>query len=633
MKKCFVIITIIMLLLFGTAVTVLWWLPVEQKNHLVNRFLEPYELTVEQVNYTPPYKLHIEGLSSKDNDLYLPSATVWVNPSLIHDNQIIIDSVLIEGVQINEKQRLRSLPIFNSALLEHIKFHQLALKNVDMNFDGWILRDASIQIASPRWLDDTQRLPYGDIQFKASQVYVEGEALDNTLLNVVHQPDKSTVYGASFEWNQAKFSGQAELIDGFWSLVNVTINQLDIQLDTEKVDTLYLDLVERFNINHINSLDIISSQISTEIGRVENLNLSIESFQLEQSLWQQSQGYLSFDADSLVIGDFTFIAPQSRVFFRPESIVIEEWDSDFWQGRLQLSGLWTPTDLKLKKLYMSGIKLLDDTTRLTQKIHSNLNKIRKFTIEDFAMSRSQVVQIENDPYWQASGLNAKGQQLELKREGEWGLWNGNLEASVNSASYDDIVATQGIIEAEANNDLWQLKRFFVPLEQGYIDAKGVRDLSKMNQPWQLDFTIDGLPIKAFNRFELLPFELSGLLDMQGDLKGLSRNIDILRYSMDGHIDVGLRDAALTHYIENGASTTSLVQPLSLSGLYTTFNRGIIKFSTKELIGTHLTGTFSGEYDWIEPNELPLWLELETQCENWRIDILTDKSEVQNRCVE
>jgi hypothetical protein len=625
MKKWLVIIVITLLLLFGASIALLWWLPIEHKTRLVNAFLEPYALSVERVDYTPPYKLQVEGLSSEDNDLYLPSATVWLNPSIIHDNQIIIDSVLIEGVQLNDQQRLRSVPVFNATFLEHIKFHQLALKHVDMDFSGWILRDASIQIASPRWQTPEQRLPYGDIQFQADQVYIEGEALNDALMNIVHQPDKTTVYGASFEWNNAKFSGQAELIDNYWSLINVTIHQLDIALEQQQVDELHFELLDNFRVNHINSLDLVGSQISTEIWQTENLNLSIEEIHLDQSIWQQKQGYFSFDADSISFKDFAFVAPKAKVVLTPNKFNIEEWDSDLWQGRLQVSGLWTPASLKLKKLHISGVKLLDDTLEQSELIKEKLSTFSNITIDDLAISRSQIVQIETAPFWQASGINAKGGQLIVKQADQWGMWQGDLELSINSASYDDIITTQGIIETHVDKDEWRLNRLFIPLEHGYIDAKGFRKLSGNSLPWQLDFTIDGLPIDTFQQFDWLPFEINGLLDMQGDLKGLSKTNEILRYSMDGHLDIGFRDATLIHHAEQGDDTQTKVQPFEMSRLYSTFHRGVIKFKTKELVGTHFDGEFSGEYDWVEPKDEPLWIKFNGECESWWLDVLSGET--------
>ncbi|QIA64508.1 AsmA family protein [Vibrio astriarenae] len=633
MKKWLAIVVITLLLLVATSIAVLWWLPVEQKTRLVNAFLEPYQLSVERVDYTPPYKLQVEGLSSEKNDLYLPSATVWLNPGIIYDNQIIIDSVLIEGVQLNDQQHLRSLPVFNSTFLEHIKFHQLALQHVDMELDGWILRDASIQIASPRWLSTEQRLPYGDIQFKAEQVYIEGEALDDALLNVVHQPEKSTVYGASFNWNGAKFSGQAELINDFWSLINVTIGQLDIGLEEQQINELHTELLDRFKVNHINSLDLINSQISTEIWQVENLNLSIEEIQLDREIWQQDRGYFSFDADSISYGDFSFIAPKAKVNLAPNQLEIEEWDSDLWQGRLQVSGLWTPASLKLKKLHMSGVKLLDDTLQQLQEMRNKSNLFREITIDDLIIARSQILQVESEPFWQASGVNAKGAQLIVKRAEQWGLWQGELELSINSASYDDIITTQGIIETHVDKNEWRLNRLFIPLEHGYVDATGVRQLSGDSLPWQLDFTVDSLPIDTFNQFDWLPFELSGLLDMQGDLKGLSKTNEILRYSMDGHIDIGMREAALVHHTEKDGNSQTTIQPFEMSGLYSTFNRGVVKFATKRLVGTHSKGDFSGEYDWVDPKDEPLWIQFNGECEQWWVDVLSGETREVSGCDE
>lgn len=633
MKKWLVIVVIALVVLIGAAVTSLWLLPVKHKTTLVNHLLEPYQLSVERVDYTPPYQLQVEGLRSIEYDLYLPSATVWLNPSLVHNRQIIIDSVLIEGIQLNDRQQLRSLPVFNPRFLEQVKFHQLALKHVDIDFSGWILRDASLQIAEPTWRHQHQWLPYGDIQFQADQVYIEGEALNNALLHVVHQPEKSTVYGASFEWNEARFSGQAERLNDQWSLANVTINQLNLDLSEEDSMSHFSQLIEGFEINYINSLDLINSQIITKIAQAENLNLSIESIQLDQPLSNQQQGYLSFDADLLVIDDLSFVSPRSRVNFSPQLIEIEEWDSDLWQGRVQVSGLWSPVDLKLNKLHISGIKLLEQTEQAANELISKFNKVRNLSIKDLAVSRSQLVQVEQAPFWQLSGLNIRGSDMVLKQDGAWGLWQGQTELSVNSASFDTIIATQGIVELATIDQKMQLKRLFIPLEQGYLDASGTRHLTERNQPWQLDFTIDGLPFSALEPFTKLPFDVEGLLDIQGDLKGLSSDWELLRYSIDGHIDAGLRSGRFQHHASVDGQDKTLEQDFELDGFYANFNRGRMSFDTKQLSGPNLSGQFRGLYDWVEPKATSVLLELAIECEQWQIDLLSGDTQIEAICHE
>ncbi|MDE1017380.1 AsmA family protein, partial [Escherichia coli] len=77
-----------------------------------------------------------------------------------------------------------------------------------------------------QWRAHEQLLPYGELQLSADQFYWDGEAFDKVLIDADYTTNDSTVYGASFKWRGANFSGQAEQFDSGWSLINTTISHL-----------------------------------------------------------------------------------------------------------------------------------------------------------------------------------------------------------------------------------------------------------------------------------------------------------------------------------------------------------------------------------------------------------------------
>ena len=90
-------------------------------------------------------------------------------------------------------------------------------------------------------------------------------------------------------------------------------------------------------------------------------------------------------------------------------------------------------------------------------------RLQQVDVKQLEIERSQVIQLSKQPYWQLSGLNLEGDQLEVKHNnGHWGIWSGKLDASVVNASYDQVITSHAAISTQSDNGFWQLTRLFAP---------------------------------------------------------------------------------------------------------------------------------------------------------------------------
>ncbi|MDF5431089.1 AsmA family protein, partial [Vibrio parahaemolyticus] len=188
-----------------------------------------------------------------------------------------VDSLLIDGMSL--QYGAPKLPP-----LDNVLFHQIALKNIDYADEQFSANGIDLQIQSPQW--NGQLIPYGEVQLAADQLYWNGEAFNQVLVDIDYKPQDSTLYGISFSWRNSQISGQGEQYPQGWSLVNVTINKLKLS-NTQRQSLLakpWHDLP--FNINHINSLDLLNADIEWGDWHWQNLDLSVENATLPLSLWR-----------------------------------------------------------------------------------------------------------------------------------------------------------------------------------------------------------------------------------------------------------------------------------------------------------------------------------------------------------
>ncbi|MCD1236041.1 AsmA family protein [Vibrio cholerae] len=551
--------------------------------------LWPETLRFAKIEYLYPFKLRLSGVQiTSEPTIELQQMDLWLNPYGLLEQQLEIDSVLIDGANL-----AHGLPTFT--LPESVHLNQLALHNIDWADQGIIARGVSLQIKQPVWDSPQQQLPYGKIQLAADQITIDGEAFNQVLVDANYQAQDSTVYGFSFNWRNSPISGQAEQYPQGWSLINVTLSRLNLNLDEWRHHSLWQKIAP--SIYHINSLDLLNSQLTLNGVAWENLNLSVEDYDLRHSLWQQQQAYLSLNADSAQWLATQWVEPSAELTLTPQGIELDG-HSQVWQGDVQVKGHITETSLNLAQLTITGVKWIAEQPQDLLPFSQPLPTWQNLQIELLDINNLQMIQTVNRPFWQASGLNADGKNLQWVKEGQWGFWQGQLSVTANSASYAGVLSTQGVLNMRSEQGVWQLTRAFLPLERGYVEAHAKWDLTSLSAPWQLSLDADSLPIGPLQSWFKLPFGLEALADISLTAQGMAGDRTMLAHSLDGQLQLNLRQGLLSLRSDN----TLIIQPFELDDLAVSADRGRITITPTPLRGPNLNAQLGGSTDLLEPEQ-------------------------------
>ncbi|EJL6490544.1 AsmA family protein [Vibrio cholerae] len=551
--------------------------------------LWPETLRFAKIEYLYPFKLRLSGVQiASEPTIELQQMDLWLNPYGLLEQQLEIDSVLIDGANL-----AHGLPAFT--LPESVHLNQLALHNIDWADQGIIARGVSLQIKQPVWDSPQQQLPYGKIQLAADQITIDGEAFNQVLVDANYQAQDSTVYGFSFNWRNSPISGQAEQYPQGWSLINVTLSRLNLNLDEWRHHSLWQKIAP--SIYHINSLDLLNSQLTLNGVAWENLNLSVEDYDLRHSLWQQQQAYLSLNADSAQWLATQWVEPSAELTLTPQGIELDG-HSQVWQGDVQVKGHIAETSLNLAQLTITGVKWIAEQPQDLLPFSQPLPAWQNLQIEHLDINNLQMIQTVNRPFWQASGLNADGKNLQWVKDGQWGFWQGQLSVTANSASYAGVLSTQGVLNMRSEQGVWQLTRAFLPLERGYVEAHAKWDLTSLSAPWQLSLDADSLPISPLQSWFKLPFGLEALADISLTAQGIAGDRTMLAHSLDGQLQLNLRQGLLSLRSDN----TLIIQPFELDDLAVSADRGRITITPTPLRGPNLNAQLGGSTDLLEPEQ-------------------------------
>ncbi|WP_135385251.1 AsmA family protein [Vibrio tasmaniensis] len=629
MKKVFMVFGIALAIAVATIAALLLSLQTQYRTDITNFFIKhaiEQPVLIEDVEYQAPYHITLMGITQsqpeKQTPLYIDKIDLWFSSSSITEAKLVFESVLISGLQLEADD----LETFTSLFTQpSIKIHQLAINNLDFSTPDFNARGIDLQISDPTWDDSNSLLPYGKTQLSASQLYWQGEAFDNLLIDLDLKPRDSTLYGASFDWRGAKISGQAEQYQQNWSLVNVTVDGLRLnQKQTQNLLCKEWD-VAGIQINHINSLDILRSDVEWQDGHLAAFDASLENIQLPFELWKQQKAIFSLQAEGVTIDDDMFIEPSIKLNLDTNQILIEDFYTQFLQGTVQLNGKVTPSSIQLAQLDLQGIKWItesQDSPPPATRLIPWLTQLQNVEISRINIERSQLIQLAQKPYWQVSGLHIEGYQVQLLQDRKLGLWQGKLMASANDASYQNIISAQPVVEMNSEQGKWTLTRLFMPLKHGYVEANATLDFNQISKPWSIDISADGLPIAPILQQLELPLDATGYGEFELQAAGLYGDSLMLGYSTTGQLTGSVRQGVMT--FNDKLSETSTDNVFEIPELNANFDRGRFTLEPAHIIGASaaeqgeqriqtLNGEMSGELDLLKAEQHTLSISLSDPC--------------------
>ncbi|WP_260809623.1 AsmA family protein [Vibrio splendidus] len=629
MKKVFMVFGIVLAIAVAVIAALLLSLQTQYRADVANFFIKhtiEQPVLIEDVEYQAPYHITLMGITQnqpeKQPPLYIDKLDIWFSPDSVLEAKLVLDSVLISGLQLEADDLDTLTSVFTQS---NLKLRQLAINNLDFSTSDFNARGIDLQIAEPVWDNQNSLLPYGKIQLSASQLYWQSEAFDNLLIDLDLKPTDSTLYGASFDWRGAKISGQAEQYQHDWSLVNVTIDGL--RLNEEQTQSLLNKEWDAagIQINHINSLDILRSDIEWKDGHLAAFDASLENIQLPFELWNQQKAIFSLQAEGVTIDDDMFIEPSLKLNLEANQILIDDFYTQFLQGTVQLNGEVTPSSIQLVQFDLQGIKWItenQDSPLPAARLLPWLTQLQNVEISQLNIERSQLIQLAQEPYWQVSGLHVEGHQVQLLQDRKLGLWQGKLMASANDASYQNIVSAQPVVKMNSDQGKWTLTRLFAPLKNGYIEANATLDFNQISKPWSLDISADGLPIAPMLQQLELPLDATGYGEFELQAAGLYGDSLMLGYSTTGQLTGSVRQGVMT--FNDTLSDTSIDNVFEIPDLNAHFDRGRFTLEPMHIIGASaaeegsqrvqtLNGEVFGELDLLETTKHTLSITLTDQC--------------------
>ncbi|MCY9872192.1 AsmA family protein [Vibrio barjaei] len=572
----------------------------------------------EAISYHYPNRIDFSNANfskAEHDSISVNKLSVWFSLPTSTSKLLHINELYVSGANLS------NFTLGLDALADY-QINNIALDHVDYSGHDVIINDLQLQLRNLEAGTSIESTK-ADFQVRASQLYYQGEAINELLVDGSLAGDNTKIYGASFTWKEAQVTTQAQIENGHWSLVNTTINKL--KFDLSELSQGPLSTLTSV-IGHINSLDLLNSDITYQGAHAENASASLENIDLTRSIWTQSQAYLSLDADKLQWQQFDFIEPTLELSFSPNKLDIKDLDTNLEQGRIQIAGTLTPNSIALNKVDLDGIKYYQEQQNhsLTDLFaHLHLSDLKQLSIDSLNINRSQWIQLARKPYWQVTGLNLQAEELLIKKDYRWGFWQGSAIASANSASIDKTIANQVAVETKSTDGKWQLNRLFIPYDKGYISASAELDFAAPSQPLRIDAEAYSAPVELLNYLtDSKQIQISGLADVALSVNALTADKLSLQHTLSGSLEANFYNTKMT--TEETDTNNVFLSPFKLSA-----DRGQLTLAAFEVSSQEWNGKTESTIDLRKDPLRSLHLTLHSECgSQYHVELLTGHVELE-----
>ncbi|ELY3085563.1 AsmA family protein [Klebsiella aerogenes] len=349
------------------------------------------------------------------------------------------------------------------------------------------LRDMAFNSPDSEWNLSAQRVTAGvmpwqpeagdvlgrkaQIQMSAGSMNLNGVEASNVLIQGAIDNGEVTLSTLGADIARGTLTGNAKRrADGSWLVDNLRLNE--IRLQSAKPLNEFLAPLTSVPSLQIGRLDVTDARLQGPGWAVTDLDLNLRNLTLSHNGWQSDDGTLSMNASEFIYGSLNFLDPIVNAEFSPQGIALRQFSSRWEGGMVRTSGNW---------LRAGNALVLDDAVfaGLEYTLPSNWKQLwmepmpgwlQSLTLKKFSASRNLIIDIDPAFPWQITALDGYGGELQLVKDGQWGVWNGSATLNAAAATFNRIDVRRPSLKLSANASTVNISELSAFTERGILQA-------------------------------------------------------------------------------------------------------------------------------------------------------------------
>jgi len=430
-----------------------------------------YHLVFEAMDHSLSSPSHILlknvtfGRNGKPATLVAKSVDIGLSSRQLSDLRHV-DTILLRDGTLNLSPSTAPFPF---------EADTLQLSNMAFNSPetGWDLSAQRVTGGVAPWQPKAGNV-LGDqaqIQMSAGSMTLNGIPATNVLIQGSIDKGEVTLGTIGADIALGSLSGVARRnADGSWLIDSLQLTDIRMQSDKTLVDFFApLTTVPSLQINR---LEVTDARLQGPDWAVTDLDLSLRNLTLGNGGWQSDDGKLSMNASDFIYGSLHFLDPIINAEFSPQGIALRQFTSRWEGGMIRTSGNWLRSGEAL---------VLDDAAiaGLEYTLPGNWRQLwmdplpawlQNVTLQRFTASRNLVIDIDPAFPWQITALDGYGDNLQLAKDGHWGVWAGNAVLNGAAATFNRVDVRRPSLKLTANPNTVSISELSAFTEKGILEA-------------------------------------------------------------------------------------------------------------------------------------------------------------------
>ncbi|MGR7207338.1 AsmA family protein [Klebsiella aerogenes] len=413
------------------------------------------------------------------------------------------------------------------------------------------LRDMAFNSPDSEWNLSAQRVTGGvmpwqpeagdvlgrkaQIQMSAGSMNINGVEASNVLIQGAMDNGEVTLNTLGADIARGTLTGNAKRrADGSWLVDNLRLNE--IRLQSAKPLNEFLAPLTSVPSLQIGRLDVTDARLQGPGWAVTDLDLNLRNLTLSHNGWQSDDGTLSMNASEFIYGSLNFLDPIVNAEFSPQGIALRQFSSRWEGGMVRTSGNW---------LRAGNALVLDDAVfaGLEYTLPSNWKQLwmepmpgwlQSLTLKKFSASRNLIIDIDPAFPWQITALDGYGGELQLVKDGQWGMWNGSATLNAAAATFNRIDVRRPSLKLNANASTVNISELSAFTERGILQATAA--VSQLPQR-QVNLSLNGrgVPLNILQAWGWPALPISGDGNFQLTANGSVQANAPLKPSVNGQL--------------------------------------------------------------------------------------------------
>ncbi|QMR39974.1 AsmA family protein [Klebsiella aerogenes] len=470
------------------------------------------------------------------------------------------DEIVLSDGTLNLSPASASMPF----AADRLQLHDMAFNSPDSE---WNLSAQRVTGGVMPWQPEAGDVlgRKAQIQMSAGSMNINGVEASNVLIQGAIDNGEVTLSTLGADIARGTLTGNAKRrADGSWLVDNLRLNE--IRLQSAKPLNEFLAPLTSVPSLQIGRLDVTDARLQGPGWAVTDLDLNLRNLTLSHNGWQSDDGTLSMNASEFIYGSLNFLDPIVNAEFSPQGIALRQFSSRWEGGMVRTSGNW---------LRAGNALVLDDAVfaGLEYTLPSNWKQLwmepmpgwlQSLTLKKFSASRNLIIDIDPAFPWQITALDGYGGELQLVKDGQWGVWNGSATLNAAAATFNRIDVRRPSLKLNANASTVNISELSAFTERGILQATAA--VSQLPQR-QVNLSLNGrgVPLNILQAWGWPALPISGDGNFQLTANGSVQANAPLKPSVNGQLSATNMDKQqVAQVMRNGEVSNAPAAPVPVT---------------------------------------------------------------------